>query len=255
MNPLISIITPSFNQGHLIEYTIKSVLEQSYQNIQYIVVDGGSTDGTAEVLSRYVDKIDIIIQEKDRGQSDAINKGFKLAKGELIGWINSDDLIESSCVEKIVKLYSEFSDGVVYYGNKLKIIDERGDFIRLVKIKTKNFRYLLNFNYSIIQQGSFYRKSDVMAVGYLDVNLHYCMDLDLWLKLLKYGKIYSVDEAIASFRIYNGTKTTEGGEGFLLNIKETLSKHGLILLSMNNIRLFIYLLKVRTKIFLGKIYK
>src|ERR1035437_8370385 len=123
--PLITIVTPSFNQGQFIEETILSVLNQTYKNIQYIIVDGGSTDQTMDVVNKYKDKIDIIINEKDDGQTDAINKGFKLAKGELVGWINSDDMLYPECVEKIVELYIEKPDGAIYYGSKSNFIDEK----------------------------------------------------------------------------------------------------------------------------------
>src|SRR5438045_443911 len=98
-NTKVSIITPSYNQGQFIEETILSVLNQTYQNVEYIVIDGGSTDNTLDVVNKYKDKIDVIISEKDNGQSDAINKGFKIAKGELIGWLNSDDALYPYCVE------------------------------------------------------------------------------------------------------------------------------------------------------------
>ncbi|OYU92630.1 MAG: glycosyltransferase, partial [Bacteroidetes bacterium B1(2017)] len=104
LNLLFTIITPSFNQGEFIEATILSVLNQTYKNIQYIIVDGGSTDNTMDIVNKYRDSIDIIVHEKDKGQSDAINKGFKLSKGDLIGWINSDDILYPTCVENIIKL-------------------------------------------------------------------------------------------------------------------------------------------------------
>ena len=103
--PLVTIVTPSYNQGQFIEETILSVLNQTYNNIQYIIIDGDSTDGTKKVLDKYKNRVDVIISEKDKGQTDAINKGFKLAKGELVGWLNSDDIFYSQYYFFILRIY------------------------------------------------------------------------------------------------------------------------------------------------------
>jgi glycosyltransferase involved in cell wall biosynthesis len=239
--PLISVITPSFNQGKFIEETILSVLNQTYKKIQYILVDGGSNDKTMEVVNKYQDRIDIIIHEKDKGQADAINKGFKLAKGELVGWINSDDILYPDCIEKIVELYHEKNDGAIYYCSILDWINEKGSFLnkRYVSIPDKD--YLLNTDSSIIQQGSFYSINLVKKVNYLNDENYYCMDLDLWLRLLDYGPIYSInDKAHSAFRIYAGTKTDKGNIEFLRNIKDVILQNGAKWYSRNIIIGFYY---------------
>src|SRR3569833_380141 len=119
----VSIVTPSYNQGQFIEKTIISVLNQTYSNIEYIIIDGGSTDNTMEVVNKYKDRIDIVIHEKDKGQSDAINKGFRLATCELVGWINSDDILFPDCVEKIVQLVNEHPDVSIYYPATIDLIN------------------------------------------------------------------------------------------------------------------------------------
>ena len=129
--PLVTIVTPSFNQGQFIEETILSVLNQTYKNIQYIIVDGGSTDKTMEVVNKYRDRVDIIIHEKDKGQADAINKGFRLAKGELVGWINSDDILYPDCLESIVELYKRKPEGAIFYSSKSHFIDENSNIFKL----------------------------------------------------------------------------------------------------------------------------
>ncbi|XWW45323.1 glycosyltransferase [Fibrella sp. USSR17] len=225
--PKISIITPSYNQGQFIEATIRSVLAQSYSNIEYIIVDGGSTDSTMEVVDQYRDRLSLVIHEKDNGQSDAINKGFKAATGELVGWINSDDILYTDCVEQIVKLYSAFGDGSVYYGSVNDWIDADGHIIGTRRLPIKSRNYLLNNNYDLIQQGSFYPTRLVREIGFLNEAIHYCMDLDLWLRLLEHGPIYAFsDYALAGFRKWEETKTSTGGHKFMHDIRTTLLKYG-----------------------------
>lgn len=248
-NPLITIVTPSYNQGQFIEETIISVLNQTYKKIQYIIVDGGSTDNTMEVVNKYRDRIDVIIHEKDNGQTDAINKGFKLAKGELVGWINSDDILYSKCVEKIVELYTANPEGAIFYCSFLDWIDESGSFITKRKINIPNRNYLLNKNTTIIQQGSFYSNNIIKKINYLDDSIFYCMDLDLWLRLLKFGNIYSLNEkSYSAFRVYPGTKTDTGKRKFLKDIKKTVLKNGGNWYSKNIlIRYYYYSLKLSIK--------
>ena len=237
--PLVTVVTPSYNQGQYIEETILSVLNQTYKNIQYIVVDGGSSDNTMQVIERYRNKIDIVIHEIDNGQTDAINKGFKLAKGELVGWINSDDILYADCVKKIVELYNKNNDGAIYYSCFNDFIDGTGKLLTTYKMLIKSRDYLLNKNYSIIQQASFYNTGIVKQVGYLDVSIHYCMDMDLWLKLLKYGPIYAFNERpLSAFRLWGETKTTKGRYRFLRETRKILIKNGASWFSQNIARTY-----------------
>ena len=224
---LVTIVTPSYNQGQFIEDTIKSVLNQTYKNIQYIVVDGASTDNTMEIVERYRDKIDIVISERDKGQTDAINKGFRLAKGELVGWINSDDMLYPYCVEEIVNLYKQNPDGAIFYGSKIDMIDSKNNHLKYYINNMQNRERILRKNYDVSQPGSFYNKAILEKVDYLDESIYYCMDLDLFLKLSKYGKIYSVDDkSLAKFRIWEETKSKNGRTKFIKNIRERLYIHG-----------------------------
>lgn len=225
--PKVSIITPSYNQGQFIEATIQSVLNQTYPNIEYIVVDGNSTDRTMGVVDQYREHIDVVIHEKDKGQSDAINKGFRLATGELVGWVNSDDVLYPDCVARMVQCHQRNADGAVYYGSVLDRINAAGKRTATHSIRIPDRNYLLNYNYDIIQPGSFYPTSLVQQVGYLNERIHYCMDLDLWLRLLTHGPIYSyADEPMAGFRIWAESKTSTGGHRFLNDIISVLDHHG-----------------------------
>ena len=242
----VSIITPSYNQGQFIEETILSVLNQTYKHIEYIIVDGGSTDNTMEIVNKYRDQIDIIISEKDKGQSDAINKGFKLASGKLIGWINSDDILYPDCVEKIVELYTEHPDGSIYYPASVDYIDSKGNFIQNKTRKITDKNYLLNIDYSVIQQGSFYEQEALKKVNYVDERIYYCMDLDLWLRLLDVCPIYYYEgKSLTGFRKWEETKTQQSGEKFLDNILETLNKYGANRFSKAKLYLFYMRCRIR----------
>lgn len=218
MKPLVSIITPSYNQGKFIRQTIESVLGQDYPNIEYIVVDGGSTDDTRQILEEYSDWINWI-SENDQGQSDAINKGFHMAKGEILGWINSDDCYESGAVSAAVALFEKKPDAAMVYG-KGYIIDVAGN-------KTKPFKYtvpfdlwsLINIWDYIMQPATFFRADAIKSVGYLNRKLQWTMDWDLWIRLaLNYEVIYT-NCFLACSREYAETKTSTGGIARLDEIK------------------------------------
>ena len=226
-NLLVTIVTPSFNQGRFVEETIKSVVNQTYSPIEYILVDGGSTDNTMQIVEKFKTQIDIIIHEKDKGQADAINKGFKIAKGELVGWINSDDILYPDCVEKIVELYEFKKNAAIYYHSINDIIDGSGGLIKTYRLKIPDRRHLIFKNYDVAQPGSFYNLDFVKEAGYLNIKNHYCMDLDLWLKLLTQGEIvYTEDKPHSAFRFYSGTKTDTGNEKFIDNIYSVLREQG-----------------------------
>lgn len=252
-NPLVTIVTPSFNQGQFVEETILSVLNQTYPNIEYIFVDGGSTDQTMEIVEKYRDRINVVIHEKDKGQADAINKGFRLAKGELVGWINSDDILYPDCVEKIVELSNINPGGAIYYHSFNNIIDSDGNIQSTYQHVIPNRNHLLKINYNVIQQGSFYLREIVERVNYLDINNFYCMDLDLWLNLLKHGSIFHTnDKPHTAFRIYSGTKTDTGKEKFLKNIHTVLRKHGAKFFHRTVwYKIYFYMFKVKVKKVMG----
>ncbi len=249
----VSVITPSYNQGKFIERTILSVLNQTYKNIEYIIIDGGSTDETMDVVERYRDRIDIVVHEKDKGQSDAINKGFKLATGDLVGWINSDDILFSDCVENIVALATEKPDGCIYYPAMINLIDANDKVTGTIEKYITGKSTLTQKDYDLIQQGSFYRTEAVRKVNFLDEKKHYCMDLDLWLKLLDHGNIYYYDKtSLAAFRMWEDSKTSTGGLKFFKDIKQTLRMHNMQAFSPNNQRLHWYMFKATIKGMIAK---
>lgn len=224
----VTIVTPSFNKAATLELTIRSVLAQSYGDVEYIIVDGGSNDQTAHILDQYKghEKIAAIISEPDKGQADAINKGFGMAQGEIVGWINADDLLSPMAVEAAVRVFRENRNAVISYGD-IDVVDGAGETFRQIRAcPDVNRNSLLNENYDVYQPGSFYRREAVEKVGYLDESFEYCMDLDLWLKLLQRGTAHHVGGVVASFRMTPDTKTATGGMKFISEIHRALVRYG-----------------------------
>lgn len=202
--PLVSIVTPSYNQGEFIKATIESVLNQDYPNIEYFVMDGGSTDNTVEILKSYGDRIHWV-SEKDAGQADAVNKGIRRANGQIIGWLNSDDTYLEGAVSKMVSYFKEHSDtdmvyGEGYYTNKEGEITER--------YLTEKYDYHRLAEMCIIcQPSAFFTKEIVEKAGMLDIEHQLSMDYELWLRMAKIGKIAYIPDYIATSRFYEENKT------------------------------------------------
>lgn len=249
----VSIVIISYNQGDFIEETISSVLGQTYSNVEFLLIDGGSTDNTMNVVRKYEDKFSIVIHEKDNGQTDAINKGFKRATGELVGWVNSDDILYPNCVEEIVRIYNMNKDGAIYCLRSVDAIDVNSKKIQEFVYDIPDRNSLLRNSYEVNQQGSFYSAKVLERVQYLNEKLNYCMDLDLWLRLLKHGPIYqSRERSLAAFRIGNYTKTSTGGATFLREIRKTLLRHGASTFDRSVLKTFWSQLKMLIKLMLTR---
>ncbi|MBI2685133.1 MAG: glycosyltransferase [Acidobacteria bacterium] len=208
--PLVTIVTPSYNQGHFIAATIESVLSQDYCHIEYIIMDGGSTDATQSVVLPYQNRL-TFISEKDRGQTHAINKGFRMAKGEIVAYLNSDDTLLPGAVSRAVAALNQHPDAGAIYGDGYQI-----DYHGNVKQKfpfTEPFNlwkltFVLDY---ILQQSVFFRRSCVEAVGWFNEDLHFGMDWDILVRLGKrYGLAY-VPESLGCLREYDEAKSFAGG--------------------------------------------
>jgi len=203
--PLVSIVTPSYNKGSFIEETILSVRNQTYPHIEHIVVDGGSTDETLAILRKYSDSL-TWISEPDEGQSDAINKGWRMAKGEILAYLNADDTYMPWAVQTAVEFFADNPDiGMVYGGCNL--IDERGEVIGQYGAREFESGELLWGPCVIPQPAALLRRVVLDDVGYLDTSLHMVMDLDLWIRIGPKYKVLYVPRVLASFRSYPGGKT------------------------------------------------
>ncbi|MCX6277497.1 MAG: glycosyltransferase [Bacteroidetes bacterium] len=206
----ISIVTPSLNQAGFIERTIRSVLTQKVDAVvEYIVVDGGSTDGTMKILERFRSLISFT-SEPDNGMSDALNKGFSSSAGEILAWLNSDDLYLPGTLKKVVDYFNAHPDCLWLYGN-CRMIDEADREIRkwitAYKIRKSadfSFQRLLVENF-ISQPAVFFRRSAFEQAGAVDTSLPTAMDYDLWLRLAKLGKPGFINDFLASFRVHPGS--------------------------------------------------
>lgn len=197
--PLVSIVTPSYNQGQFIEETILSVKNQDYPNIEHIIVDGGSTDNTLEILKKYEGTYNMRwISESDEGQADAVNKGFEMANGEIIGWLNSDDVyVDRRVITSIAKVLQKFKDVDVVYGD-LILINANNVILKIQCYPPFNYRRLLRCVY-IGQPGAFFRRR-IAEKHKLDTSLQFSMDSEFWLRLGKKYKFLHIDRIVAGDR-------------------------------------------------------
>jgi glycosyltransferase involved in cell wall biosynthesis len=230
-SPKISIITPSLNQGQFIEKTIRSVLSQDYPNLEYIVMDGGSSDNTLSILNSYSDRLKWI-SEKDNGQTQAINKGLRLADGEIVAYLNADDLLLPGALSRVAWLFIEMPEAMWVTG-QCRIIDEENREIRGLIAAYKNawlrFRSrpsLLITDY-ISQPSTFWRASVLSELGYLDESLHYAMDYEYWLRLYSKYSLVFIPEYLAAFRIHTQSKNTNAGHTkvYINEEKAIIRKH------------------------------
>lgn len=203
--PLVSIVTPSYNQGKFLRLTIESVLNQTYKNIEYIVMDGGSTDNSVDILKSYGDRF-FWLSEPDQGQANAINKGFARARGEILAFLNSDDILLPDAVEKIVTAFQNHPEWDLIYG-KAHYIDENGEITGMYNTADFSYARFVNDN-CICQPATFWRSRIANLVGPLNDHLYIALDQEYWFRIYHAGGyIQHIHEILASSRLYPQTKT------------------------------------------------
>lgn len=207
-----SVITPSFNQAAYLKQTMDSVLSQGIPGLEYVVIDGGSTDGSVELIRSYADRLTGWVSEKDRGQADAVNKGAARTTGKVVGWLNSDDLYLPGAVRKALDYLDAHPDVDAIYGDVLSI-DGEGKLINVMRFDQYTAEDLMSFRV-ISQPGVFFRRSAWERAGGLDISYHYLLDHHLWLRMIQKGKFAYLPEPLAAARFHAAAKNRAHTEDF-----------------------------------------
>ena len=216
----ISIITPSFNQGQYIEETILSVIGQNYRNLEYIIIDGGSKDSTVDIIKKYEDKITYWESLKDKGQSDAINKGLNKATGDIVAWLNSDDMYTENALKRVASIFAKNPDIDIVYGNVWQYYPDKTEKHINVKFHPRHFLTGVNMH----QPSVFWRRRVHEDVGFIDESLYYTMDYDLWLRLFYNYKSYKTESILSKFRCHQDAKTSNNPKGIYMDYRKCISR-------------------------------
>jgi len=221
--PLVSIVTPSYNSAPFLEECIESVLAQDYPNIEYIVMDGGSTDETPAILERYRDRIERIHSAPDFGQAQAVNRGLGAATGEIVAFLNADDAYLPGAVSAGVRYMTADPQAVVVYGNAFHV-SENG--ATLAPYPTQDFdREALRRSCFICQPAAFIRRQAFAQAGALDPALHYVLDYDLWIRLSAVGEFTRIEPYLAKSRVHGASKSVSDRAAFYREVFALLQRH------------------------------
>lgn len=210
--PLVSIITPSYNQAAYLEQTLQSVLAQDYPRIEYIVVDGSSTDYSPDIIRKYSDQLAWWVSERDHGQADAINKGFRRANGDILAWLNSDDLYLPGAVTRAVNSLLAHPESGFVYGDAITI-DAEGRPLNRLAFGDWGLKELINFRI-ICQPAVFLRRKVLEQAGYLDLNFHFLLDHQLWIRMAALAPVHHVSDIWAAARHHPQAKNVSQAAAF-----------------------------------------
>lgn len=213
--PKITIITPSYNQGEFIEETIRSVLLQGYPNLEYIIMDGGSTDGTLQIIKKYEKNLAYWTSEKDEGQANAINKGLQKATGEIVAWLNSDDIYLPGTLFTIARAFVNNPSVVLVYG-EVEVINEKGQKLFKLKSSPFNLMDMIEKRNFIRQPATFWKREIHRNIGFLDATFSYAFDFDFWIRVgLRYrNNVLFLPQTLALFRLHKRSKSYPGDYPF-----------------------------------------
>ncbi len=213
--PLISIVTPSFNQAEYLDTCITSVVNQGYPRLEYIVVDGGSTDGSRAIIEKHASQLAFWTSEKDRGQANAVNKGWARGRGEILGWLNSDDQLALGALEQVARAFQRNPNAAMIYGD-IQEIDARGNPVHLKHMAGFSAHALLQGK-NMGQPGVFITRRTYQALGGLDEQLHFALDFDYFLRAwlaFPAGEMIYIGSVLALSRLWGGTKSTQAASRF-----------------------------------------
>jgi len=222
---MISIITPTYNSKEYLEETMNSIHNQDKSLFEHIVIDGASNDNTVTIIKQF--PVDYTISEPDKGQSDAINKGFRVAQGDIMAWQNADDLYMPDTFETVYNFFAENPDVDIVYGD-YNLIDPSGNKISSVKPIEWNEWKFKHWRFVPLQPTVFWRKKVFDVVGELDINLHYTMDLDFFARMLNAGfKFKKINKTLGEFRVHNASKTQNSlnWKDIKIEIKDVLNRN------------------------------
>jgi glycosyltransferase involved in cell wall biosynthesis len=223
--PRITIITPSFNQAPFLEETIQSVLLQNYPNLEYLIYDGGSTDGSVSIIEQYSDRITEWSSGPDGGQSQAINKGFARATGEWVSWLNSDDALMPDALFEIARASLSNPDAVLIYG-EADLIRQDGSLIGKNYSKPYSKQIMLEEGNPVPQPSAFINRKAFYQVGGLDETLRFTMDYDLWFRLGEAGNIVYLEKPLSKMRVHPEAKTASGDQRFFVEVRKVAGRYG-----------------------------
>lgn len=207
--PLVTIVTPSYNQKPFLVHTLQSIAQQDYPYIEHIVIDGGSTDGTIELLQRAPYPLHWL-SEPDNGQAAAINKGFARARGEIMGWLNSDDLYTPGAIHTVVNLFLARPDVMLVYGDALAIDAQGRSYGLRANVKACNLQRLVRSGDHIVQPAVFWRAALWRELGPLDESLRFTLDYEYWMRVAQRYPLFYLPVCLARERLHQQTKTATG---------------------------------------------
>ena len=225
--PRISIVTPSYNQGAFLEATISSVLSQDYPNLEYLVIDGNSTDDSVAVIKRYADRLTYWVSEPDRGQSHAINKGFARTSGEILGWLNSDDQLEPGALQAVAEEALRFPDIGAFVGEG-QIVNTAGKLLYYKRPGALTFEEMCRWldGGDFMQPSCFFRRSAWEAAGPLDEAVHIALDLDLWLRMVRVVKFRGMTRLLSTSLAHANAKTQALRDDMVVDAAITIIRAG-----------------------------
>ncbi|MEM9413673.1 MAG: glycosyltransferase family 2 protein, partial [Planctomycetota bacterium] len=223
--PKVSIVIPNYNLDGYLERTICSVVEQEYQAKEVIVVDGNSTDNSHSIIDSYRDRLDKVVIEPDDGHADAINKGFENSTGEIMGWINSDDVLLPGCLENVVEIFQKFPEVDWIVGNSSHISDHDHLLSSYPSRPFSRVRFLMGDIRWVQQESTFWRRSLWEKAGSnLDVNLRLAVDFELWLRFSRHAKLYSVHVGLGAFRMRSAQRSKLFLQEYLKEVESVILK-------------------------------
>ena len=233
--PKISIVTPSYNQGPFIGWTVRSVLLQRYPNLEYILMDGGSKDSTREVLQPYADRFAHYVSEKDRGQADAIHRGFERATGDIMAYLNSDDMLAPGALHFVAKYFAEHPGVDAIYSHRCTV-DERNRVLYYWILPRHNSWYMTRWDL-IPQETCFWRRSLFDRAGNIDPTFRFAMDYDLFVRFMKHGRMVRVNRFLGVFRKHTEAKTSQLLETIgSQEVARVWKQYGLVKTKLDNLR-------------------